>query len=434
MAIDIIILQELIGIMECFIFWRIMKRILTVKYNSKVLFAAAFGLYAIMFLKSKIFDNPQLQNYSFLGTIVLLGYSIIVFIFLFRDSFAEKMIWLGIYNFLIMISELIIMLLSNIILDRDLDVITTDRMFLYLAVMSRLTLILLMEAIIRRYRGKFIIGLSYYKEIIMVIIFNQVLLLGVVYVVFNRNQMNIERFVMGIIGVVCLITIYTVILIFRVETKSREELDTRLKLQQIELELKLNEDMIFITDRLKKLRHDMNNHIGIMKHLIHIGKYDDLEEYINQIYEDVEVANELVVTGNKTLSVLLNAKKAQAKSRNIDFTSMIATKDMNMQSKDICALLGNILDNAIEGAQKSGNKKYIQLSIQRTEEGCIIICENSLGIKPVVNHGRFLTNKDNTKLHGIGIENIKDIVSKYQGKIYFDYDDEIFRVRIVMPV
>jgi hypothetical protein len=41
-------------------------------------------------------------------------------------------------------------------------------------------------------------------------------------------------------------------------------------------------------------------------------KYDDLEEYIDQIYEDVEIANELVITGNKTLSVLINSKKSLA--------------------------------------------------------------------------------------------------------------------------
>jgi sensor histidine kinase regulating citrate/malate metabolism len=205
-------------------------------------------------------------------------------------------------------------------------------------------------------------------------------------------------------------------------------------LQETELELKLNEDMVNITDKLRKLRHDMNNHIGLIKTLVHTERYDELEEYINQIYEDVEIANELVISGNRTVAVLINAKKALAKSKNIEFSSMITILDLNMQSKDICTLLGNILDNAIEAAEKSLGKKYIDLMIQKTEEGCVISCENSIGTRPVVKKGKFVTWKDNTFNHGIGTENMKDIVTKYKGQLYFDYDDEAFNVRVDMPV
>ena len=94
----------------------------------------------------------------------------------------------------------------------------------------------------------------------------------------------------------------------------------------------------------------------------------------------------------------------------------------------------NILDNAIEAAEKTPGKKYIDLMIQRTEEGCIISCENSMGAVPVTRKERFITTKENALDHGIGIENIKEIVSSYRGQINFDYDDNMFNVKVIMPV
>jgi sensor histidine kinase regulating citrate/malate metabolism len=141
-----------------------------------------------------------------------------------------------------------------------------------------------------------------------------------------------------------------------------------------------------------------------------------------------------VLTENKTLSVLLNAKKSLAKEKNIKFTSIIATQEINMQSKDICSLLGNILDNAIDAAERAGNKKYIQLLIKKTSEGCVINCENTFGLKPIMKKGRFITRKENNLIHGIGTENIKDIVAKYNGEISFEYDDEIFNVNVLLPI
>jgi sensor histidine kinase regulating citrate/malate metabolism len=218
------------------------------------------------------------------------------------------------------------------------------------------------------------------------------------------------------------------------ERESRKELETKLKLQQIEMELKQNNDMINITDNLRKLRHDMNNHIGLIKNLIYDQKYDDLREYVDDLYGDVARANDIIVAENKALSVLLNTKSDKARELNIEFQSFVAASEIKMQDKDICALFGNILDNAIEAAQKSMNKKFIELSIQKTDSGCVIKCENSFSQKPVMKKGKFLSSKGNSAFHGIGVENIKDIVAKYNGEVKFDYDDEVFNLRIVMPI
>lgn len=413
-----------------------MSSMLDAKYGKISLVIATIIFFIIANIKGIILATDNMRQYMTYGSIVIIVYIITIFVLLLKNSFFEKVIWISIYLFGMAIMELITMFLMKLFLNQTLTEMVTEQISFYIIVISKLTTILVFEIIIRSRKSRFMVDFSYFKELTIIIFFNLILLLAMVYIFANESSLfnQIDYIIFFIFTIIFTITIYTIILIFRLEKKSKAEIATQLKLQQIELELKLNEDMIEVTDKLRKLRHDMNNHIGLIKALAKTHKYDDLEEYIDQIYEDVEIANELVITGNKTLSVLINAKKSLAKSKNINFTSMIAAQEINMQNKDICALLGNILDNAIDAAEKSGSKRYIQLMIQRTEEGCIISCENSIGIKPIVKKEKFITMKDNSLLHGIGIENIKGIVAKYKGEINFDYDDEMFNVKVIVPV
>jgi hypothetical protein len=429
-------IDYLIMFLECFVWWRLMDSVLEAKYHKKYTAYAAVGLMILMFTKISVIHLTKTAGFSSFGTLILMVYSMTCVILLFRNSFIEKLIWWAVYNFGLFIIEVVTMLIIHLVMNQSLDTILSDQISKYIIFLGKVMMLPLFEFIIRRRKENLVIGMVYYKELSALIFLNAILLIFMVYILSNKRSLvnDIDKVILFVFGLVLFITIYTVILIFRLERKSKEELATQLKLQETELELKLNEDMVNITDKLRKLRHDMNNHIGLIKTLVHTERYDELEEYINQIYEDVEIANELVISGNRTVAVLINAKKALAKSKNIEFSSMITILDLNMQSKDICTLLGNILDNAIEAAEKSLGKKYIDLMIQKTEEGCVISCENSIGTRPVVKKGKFVTWKDNTFNHGIGTENMKDIVTKYKGQLYFDYDDEAFNVRVDMPV
>jgi hypothetical protein len=422
---------------ESFIWWRLTKSVLIAKYDKKYHMVAATIMFVIMMTKHFVVRIPNIAQYQVFGTVTLMCYTFVLGLLLFKNSFVEKLIWWGIYYLGLVIMELLTILLMSLIMNKPMDQIASGNASgIWIIVLAKIMTMLLFELIIRKRKGNLVIGFTYFKELSFVVLFSIFLLLTVVFVFTNTSVIveNIDNIILIFFGIVLFIASFTIILIFKIEKKSKEEMETKLKLQQIEMELKLNDDMVSITDNLRKLRHDMNNHIGLIKSLVHNNKYEDLKEYINQIYEDVEIANDFVITGNKTLSVLLNAKKSKAKEKNIDFQSMIALHEINMQNKDICALLGNILDNAIEAAAKAKDSKYIQLSIQKTQSGCVINCENSLNEKPILRKGKFVTLKENASIHGIGIENIKDIVAKYKGEVRFDYDDSMFNVRVVMPV
>ncbi|MHB8128652.1 MAG: sensor histidine kinase [Mobilitalea sp.] len=431
------VIQYSIYGLEAFLWWRLTNGVLNMKYNKKYHIEAAILMFLIMVFKQYLIKVTGVDGLQVIGSVFLMGYTFVAAFLLFRNSFVEKLIWWGVFYLGLSIMELVAVVLISLITNKSLQELSeSDEMGLGVIILSKLITILLFELIIRKRKHKLVIGFTYFKELALVIGFNIVLLLGIVFVFSNTNfiETNINNIILILFVIVILITVFTIALIFQIERKSQEEMANKLKLQQIELELKLNDDMVSITDKLRKLRHDMNNHIGLIKTLLKTEKLGELREYIDQIYEDVEIANEMVITENKTLSVLLNSKKNKAKDKNIDFQSMIAMKEIKMQNKDICALLGNILDNAIEAAEKVDVNRYIQLTMQNTDLGCIIKCENSLCVKPIMRRGKFITLKEDTFIHGIGTENIKDIVAKYKGEVSFDYDEDSFNVRVFMPV
>ncbi len=424
-------------IMEAIIWYRIMTAMLDRKYKQRYYILAAILMYILNVMKTVIFSFPAMTHLSLIGTIVLLIYTLIAGILLFSNTFFEKFIWWGIYYFGIIIMELLAVIIIPAVSGISLRDIQTDTAVYHLVwVTTKIVTLLAFELFISFRKGKLQINTRFYKNLWILITFNLLLILGCVALYFNLHNpgINLEELVRIFYLVVLATMIVSLVLVFRIEYDSRKEMKNRLQLQQMELELEQHKEIMKVTNNLRKLRHDMNNHIGLIHELIHANRYDELRMYITQLYGDVKEANELVISDNNTLSMLLNAKKNKAKEQNIDFQNFLGASLAGVQDKDLCTLLGNILDNAIEAAGQALDRKYIDFSLQKTQDGSVITCVNSFGVKPVVKRGRFVSAKKNAHVHGIGTENIRDIVVKYQGEVQFDYDDEAFQVRIVLPL
>ena len=199
-----------------------------------------------------------------------------------------------------------------------------------------------------------------------------------------------------------------------------------------ELENKLNEDLSAVVQNLRSLRHDMNNHIGIIRGLSETKEYDLLNEYLDDMYNTVANANDFIFVENQPLQILLNRKISKAQQKGIQMENAIEVNEIKILDKDMCALLGNIIDNALEAAEMAAERKYVKLVIKEKGNCCFISCENTYGVAPVIVDGKFITTKRSSIGHGIGTENIKSIVKKYGGTLDYSISD-MFYLSIVIP-
>ena len=222
----------------------------------------------------------------------------------------------------------------------------------------------------------------------------------------------------------------------KITEQTKKECDLKFALDLSSLTLDYEAKLKQNTALLKSIRHDLKNHLIAIEGYIKADETDKAMDYIHSISSETISSNTFINTPSIPLSALLSSKKQLCIEKGISFAPEIITYSSLIPDIDLCIIVGNILDNAIEAAEKVENQKgYIDFSMQ-TRNGIIhIICYNNFLIKPVVSHGTFLTHKQNQKsFHGIGLKNVQKLVEKYNGSMNHTFTDDVFTIEILLNV
>lgn len=279
---------------------------------------------------------------------------------------------------------------------------------------------LLISAIISRVYSKKIknLPIKYWLYIIFCPIFSFIILLVLDRLLIEYNLTNLWFTILPIMG---LIYINFITLNLFEDYYNRLEIET-----MKELEKKASENYKILENNeqeVRKLKHDMNNNILVLKNLIDKNNIDTAKEYLNELSIKIGKVSSTVYTKNYTLDSVLNIEAKKAQLYDISYkVSIISSHEIFISSIDISTILCNALDNAIEGA-KDSKKKLIYISIEIKKDRIYIIIQNSISETDNIN---LISNKQDKKQHGYGLKNIKEIVNKYEGYIDFKIDEDIF--------
>ena len=190
-------------------------------------------------------------------------------------------------------------------------------------------------------------------------------------------------------------------------------------------------------ERLHILHHDLKEHLLAVSALIEKNDSDNTEalEYIKSLFMEESSSQAVDYTDNLMLNILLTKKKDECSAKGIDFKIDPILVQMNfMKNTDVVSLFSNLINNAIEGSEKSVAKK-IYLNIRMQNDTYIIInTENSADTEPLVIDGKLRTRKTNKNLHGIGMNSIRRTLKKYNGSLSWEYDrkNKIFCTNIII--
>lgn len=179
-----------------------------------------------------------------------------------------------------------------------------------------------------------------------------------------------------------------------------------------------------------KLFHDFHNHIGILRQFLSHEKYQEAVQYLDELQTPIQEITNTVWTGDETVDYLINSKFAVAAEKQIQFEVQVEfPRHTNIRNADLCAILGNLLDNAMEATGKvvSPKQRAIFLTIRRINQMLVIKVENSYAEIAKRENGQLQTTKTEAGLHGWGLKSAQTAAEKYDGTIRTTYEGDRFR-------
>ena len=177
-------------------------------------------------------------------------------------------------------------------------------------------------------------------------------------------------------------------------------------------------------DETKSFRHDIRNHIAVVKKLLQNGKLEEAITYVEDLDDMAEKMSFPCSTNNPVVDILVGNKLGIAKGMGIDVDcSLLLPYPCSLRDIDICIVLSNALDNAIQAVKKLDDsiEKYIRVSGRIQGDFLMMEIENSF-------HGKGAFKK------GTGLSNVKKVAEKYGGAMSIETQENVFILHVLLII
>ena len=158
-------------------------------------------------------------------------------------------------------------------------------------------------------------------------------------------------------------------------------------------------------------------------------------KFVGEIMEDgALIHKEVSNTGNIVIDSLVNYWASVAQRSDIEFSVKLNIPiQMPFKGADLCLILGNVLENAVEAAKDAEGKRYIHLNMKYDKENLLIFILNSFnGHLEKTKEGRLKSTRKDAKNHGTGLESVYRTVRKYNGTVLAENSEDEFLLKILL--
>ena len=216
----------------------------------------------------------------------------------------------------------------------------------------------------------------------------------------------------------------------KIAENQREE---QLLKQQLEYKAEYYKELSGRQRITNKTMHDLKNQLFALREIYKKNPIEGMEK-IDSICEEVLSEYTLRFTGIEAVDALITSKILVMKENNIRFSNSIyLSKENKMDIVDMCVLLGNLLDNAIEAnTDVEKAERFINLNIAQQMDYLSINISNSISKEIRIVDTEIKSTKKHKELHGFGLKSVKEIVKKYDGNVVFKQIENKFEVFILL--
>lgn len=385
-------------------------------------------LSAIVILGTLIFEIGALINIFIISTSwINVLFSIIANLVFSVCFFKTKPIRAGFYS-------IIIVSLSSFI-EYIIIFIVSSYSNLYIAEYESKTILLVIEIIVSKILYFFVVMILLHfiqkdNKILKVptafYIFPLITLVSVIcfwYISLNQYLEFENQIILGIVSILLLLATLFVFFSFQANAQKEHKL---LLLQQEQDKIKTDITYYEILEKqnnnLRTYAHDAKKHLSAIKNL---NNNMDIDIYISEMHESLSEYCKVSHSGNPPLDVVIDKYVTECALNNIAFEFDIKNNNLSqVKPYDLVAILGNLLDNALEASEQSQDKT-VSIETDFRNNFSVIIVSNSCDKNPKFNNSELpVTTKSNKQLHGFGLKSVRKTIKKYNGDIAFEYDDQ----------
>lgn len=376
-----------------------------------------------------------------ISTFIIFLYSLICL----RGIVLQKLFWSVFIIFLIVTMTAIVLNIEGFIIGKTyLSLITDKNIYRFIGVSAIQIIVFYCTRLIIKRKQRAKDYLLKWNEWLILLVIPAVSVFTITFVILvainaesELTQIQHRYLVLSVVGI-----LITNILVYGLYIKSHKEHENQLNCEILRQVLMNREKSIeetkILYQSVRSMRHDLKQHIGIILMMLHQEKYDQAIKYIEKYDRMVlgEIKNKIYCE-NDIINYLINYKSKICKEKGIKSYIYVSNNIPNISELDLCVLIGNAMDNAIEGTGSKLSEdlqREIYLELKTVDNFFIITVKNTIYNSVLQNNPKLISTKKENKNHGIGIASMKEILKTYHGSIDFSEANGFFCCSILLDI
>lgn len=358
-----------------------------------------------------------------------------------KGTFMQKMFWSIFVMLLIMGITIVVLSIEGCIIGKGyLNLVIQKDLYRFVGVVIiQIVLFYLTRFMIKRTKKDSTYSLKWNEWFVLLIIpvISIFTMSFVSLIIINiEEQLSPMQHIFSILSILGILMTNSLVYVLYVNMQKEhaKQLEYSILQQAFKSQEKSVEETKILYQSVRSIRHDLKQHFQVALTMLHSGKINEAVDYMEKYNDTVlDGISNKVFCDNDVVNYIINSKSKICSDRHIKIYIYIANEIPEFSDLDLCVLLGNALDNAIEGVSGDGNNE-IYLELRNVDNFFMISVKNTIINSVLEYNPNLISTKNEKELHGLGILSMKEVVQKYNGSIEFYESDNKFCCDMLLDI
>lgn len=358
-----------------------------------------------------------------------------------KGTFMQKMFWSIFVMLLIMGITTVVLSIEGCIIGKGyLDLVIQKDLYRFVGVVViQIVLFYLTRFMIKRTKKDSTYSLKWNEWFVLLIIpvISIFTMSFVSLIIINiEEQLSPMQHIFSILSILGILMTNSLVYVLYVNMQKdhAKQLEYSILQQAFKSQEKSVEETKILYQSVRSIRHDLKQHFQVALTMLHSGKINEAVDYMEKYNDTVlDGISNKVFCDNDVVNYIINSKSKICSDRHIKIYIYIANEIPEFSDLDLCVLLGNALDNAIEGVSGDGNNE-IYLELRNVDNFFMISVKNTITNSVLEYNPNLISTKNEKEVHGLGILSMKEVVQKYNGSVEFYESDNKFCCDMLLDI